>query len=290
MKRKSTRRKSTRRRSTNKVRTVKSPLNSFFTKTFCISLMDSFRWPKVSRQFKRFGVKCERFVAVDGRCKDLSRQDCLDKLKTFELAYDVTIDYRNQDIKSILPPASLTIGTILLLRAQVRNGWKRMLIFEDDVEFVKDMNELFKKGVRSMKDINWDVLYLGCGNKCGIRDIREGKDSYHKHSSMGNKHYGTDVYVRDKRDLRDLCEDNKCKYHSETITRAYSPKGTWAYAYSLKGAKKALKYIDDDANEHIDQLLANMSQSGLIKAYAFDPIIVHHEYGTGGQSFIPWDW
>ena len=290
-----TRRKSVRRsrkRSARRSRSPprKSPISTFFQKAFCISLLDSKKWPKVERQFRRYGVRCERFIAVDGRCKTLSYADCEAKAKSFELAYNVEISYTPDDLRDLLPAASLTIGTILLLRAQVRNQWSSMLIFEDDVEFVKDINERFKRGIKAMANVNWDVLYLGCGNRCGVRDIREGRDRYHFNPSMGNQHYGTNVYTRDKRDLRSICSEKDCTYLSEEISKAYTPKGTWAYGYSLKGAKKVLRLIDNNANEHIDHILATFSADRKIRAYAFDPIIVHHEYGTGGQSSIPWDW
>ena len=281
-----------RRRSNRKSRTPqrKSPISTFFQKSFCISLMGSKKWPKVEKQFKRFGVKCDRFIAIDGRCKDLSFADCEAKAKSFEIGYEVKISYTKDDLRVLLPAASLTIGTIILLRAQVRNKWSSMLIFEDDVEFVKDINQRFKKGIKALNGIDWDVVYLGCGNRCGIRDIREGRDRHHPHPSMGNRHYGTNIYTKDKRDLRSICDERDCTYLSEEMTRAYTPKGTWAYGYSLKGAKKVLKLIDNNANEHIDHILAGLSADRKIKAYAFDPIIVHHEYGTGGQSSIPWDW
>lgn len=38
-----------------------------------------------------------------------------------------------------IPAASLTIGTIELLREQVRNKWPRILICEDDVVLTKDI-------------------------------------------------------------------------------------------------------------------------------------------------------
>lgn len=285
-----TRRSRSRRRS--KRVGVRSPASKYFTKVFCISLYDAeMRWKKVSKQFKKVGLDVQRFIGIDGRCKKEGAQACLQKLKSFELAYNVRLPYDKKDmegLKALVPAGSLTIGTILLLRAQVRNKWKRMLIFEDDVEFVRGFNKKFAQGVKEIGNSNWDVLYLGCGGSCGNRDIREGQDSYHPHASIGNQHYGTNVYTHDKRDLRSMCDH--CEYFSEHITKAEGAKGTWAYGYSLAGAKKVLRLLDNNAGDHIDQLLADLSRDGDIRALAFDPIVVHHEYGTGGSSFIPWDW
>jgi GR25 family glycosyltransferase involved in LPS biosynthesis len=267
-----------------------SPVNKYFDKVFCINLYTAEkRWKTVSRQFKKVGIDVQRFVGVDGRCKNEGSQACLAKLRSFELQYDVDIPYDSIDeIDTLLPAASLTIGTILLLRAQVRNGWKRILIFEDDVEFVEGFNKKFAQGVKEIGKAKWDALYLGCGAGCGFRGIREGRDRNHRHPSWGNQYYGGDTHVSDRRDLRSICEEGDCKYFSEHITQAHTPKGTWSYGVSLAGAKKILNAIDN-ASEHIDQLLSAMTAEGTIRSLAFDFPIVMHVYGAYAVS-IPWEW
>ena len=56
-------------------------INKFFDKIFVISLYDNFsRWEKVAKQFKNRKIDVERFVTVDGRCKNQTSKECLQKL------------------------------------------------------------------------------------------------------------------------------------------------------------------------------------------------------------------
>ena len=78
----------------------------------------------------------------------LSKSLCLEKLKTFELIYNVKIPVKKKDkLYQIVPATSLTIGTILLLRAMVKNKWKRMLICEDDIYLQRNFEQRFKQGI-----------------------------------------------------------------------------------------------------------------------------------------------
>ena len=267
----------------------KSELNKFYDKIFVISLFDKpERWNKVRKQFAEQGVDVERFVAVDGRCKGQGDQGCIDKLKSFEMAYDVYFDDPNDTpLIELVPAASLTIGTILILRAMVKNKWERVLICEDDVELTRDLNKTFKRGVNEIGNYKWDLLYLGCGGWCGTKGLAEGeKYGNISHPSQLNEYYDFEIYVADKRDLRMPCE---CIEFSDHLSWAIRPGGTWAYSYSLAGAKKVLKLIDNNAAAHIDQLLKNYTESGKLKVLAFDQPIVWHEYGREVSS-IPWSW
>ena len=173
-------------------------LNKFFDKIFVISLFDKLeRYTKVSDQFKAINTKIERFVAVDGRCKDQGEKGCLDKLRSFEMGYNVRIPvYKDTNLREIVPAASLTIGTIVLLRNMVKNKWSTMLICEDDVELTPDLVQKFSAGVREMGSRRWDVLYLGCGNRCGNEGVSYEKRPGYKLSEVSKvlkKNYGEDA-------------------------------------------------------------------------------------------------
>ena len=80
----------------------KNALNKFFNKIFIISLYDQYKkFEKVQTQFKNRNIKVERFVAVDGRCKKEGDNACLDKLRTFEIMYDVTISNKDIPLKEL---------------------------------------------------------------------------------------------------------------------------------------------------------------------------------------------
>ena len=268
----------------------KNILNTYFNKIFVISLYDNeTRWKQVNKQFSCKGIKAERFIAVDGRCKK-GEVDCLDKLNTFELSYNVKIKpKKGQQLSKVLPAASLTIGTILLLRAMVKNKWKRMLICEDDIILEKKFVDKFTTGIKEIGNRRWDVLYLGCGSECGVVGISDTKNRKHKHTSPWNDNGAIEdeFYVNQRNDLRTHCND--CIRMSEHITKAYAAGGTWCYAYSLAGAKKVLKLINDDANNHIDQLLIKMMKADKITALSFDPpVVMHEDLRKGRVTDIPW--
>ena len=268
-------------------------MNDYFDKIYIINLYDKVaRWKKVSSQFKRRGIKVERFIAIDGRCKTQGLSVCKAKAKTFEMSYSVTLNwvgegYLAKDLYEMIPASSLTIGTVLLLRQQVKNGWKRMLICEDDIELGRKMQEKFKKGIKQLPD-TWDLLYLGCGNKCGTSGISWEQNFKHKHLSDYAKFYDDEYYVKYKTDLRTPC-DKGCDPVNDYVSIAREPGGTWCYAYSLKGAKKMLKYIDNNCFNHIDSIIKEATKTGKMKAFSFDPPIVMHEGGAiRSDSDIPW--
>ena len=268
-----------------------SPVNKFFNKIFVINLYSNEnKWKKVQKQFKNRKINVERFVAIDGRCKNEGRQACLDKKKSFEMAYDVVIgDNPDQALKVLIPASSLTIGTVVLLRNQVKNKWKHMLICEDDIELNKDFSKRFNEGIKSLPK-DWDLLYLGCGNLCGNKGISWDKSKYNNNMSTVAPFMDMEYYVRYKNDLRYPCDDG-CEEINKNISVADEPGGTWCYAYSLKGAKKLLKLLNNNVGEHIDTLIKEAVLDGKIKAYSFDPPIVMHEEGAiRSNTDIPWEW
>ena len=272
----------------------KSVFNRFFDKIFVISLYDKFdRWKKVEKQFAEKNIKVDRFIAIDGRCKKEGEKACEAKLKTFEIMYNVRIsNHDNYKNKELLPAASLTIGTILILRHMVKHNLERILICEDDIEVTSDMEKIFAKGIKEIGNAKWDLLYLGCGGGCGHKGIDwdYDKDKLPHLSEVANI-LGDEYYVSVKEDLRSPCDVENCPPFSEHISYASSPRGTWAYAYSLSGAKKVLKLIDDDAGNHIDQLLKKFVNSKKLKAFTFDPPIIYHEGGAiRTNSDIGWNW
>jgi hypothetical protein len=278
-----------------------SKVNTFFDKVFVINLFDkTARWKKVSAQLKRRKIKAERFIAIDGRCKDQGPIGCVQKLKSLELTHNVKITKpRGVPYKEIVPASSLTIGTILLLRAMVKNKWKRMLILEDDVDLARNFEKRFKAGIKSLGKKKWDLLYLGCGAECGHRDVSYDKTAkINKKSTiskvLGVTEPGEVIYVKYKNDLRAPCDDDWCKTITPKISGAPIPGGTWAYGVTLAGAKKILKLMKtksgvEDAGIHIDQVYKMYCETGELKCMAFDPPVVWHQEGyIRTDSDIPW--
>jgi GR25 family glycosyltransferase involved in LPS biosynthesis len=49
------------------------------------------------------------------------------------------------------------------------NGWKNVLIIEDDCDFIENLNEIFEKSIETLPD-DWDLLYFG-----GVHETKNGK-------------------------------------------------------------------------------------------------------------------
>ena len=274
------------------VRPKTNSLNRFFDKIYVINLKGKQeRWKKVSNAFRRRGIKVVRFEAVDGRCKG---KQCETKRIQFQKDYGVKISK-----KLDLPAASLLIGTILILREMVKNRWEHILLCEDDIILGRDIKTKFAQGVRELKKVkpNWDLLYLGCGHRCGITDLSEKRTRKSRYLSEVSQHYPKQPswYVARKDDLRGPCdddwEDESCPLISKHLSIPKTPKGTWCYGYSLKGARKFLKYVDDYIDDHVDQLLGQAVVDGKLIAVAFDPPIVWHYLGAlRPDTDITWEW
>jgi len=273
-------------------------LDNFFSKIYVINLFDKTeRWEKVRKQFANRRIKVDRFIAIDGRCKDQGEKACKEKLGDFEMKYDVRIPLKKgANLKVMVPAASLTIGTIIILRHTVKMKYPRILICEDDIELARGFEKKFNQGIAELKKIgkenSWDLLYLGCGDRCGYKGVSEKRSKRNRHPSFLNQLMDVDIYVKSPNDIRFPCDE--CKSLTEHITRAVHPGGTWCYAFSLKGARKMLKLIGNNAGAHIDQLLAAEVEDGKMTAYAFDPPVVMHEaiIGPDGKrkTDIEWEW
>lgn len=293
---------------TTKRKKSKSIFNTFFQKIFVINLFDNkSKWLKVKNQFQRRKIDVERFVAIDGRCKNTGKQSCIDKLNSFQMAYNVTIDPKQKNekgkvmnLKEIVPASSLSIGTLVLLRNQVKNKWKHMLLCEDDIELTNNIESKFKQGIKELKNKPWDLLYLGCGSYCGNKGLSLTKDKKHKHNSVYSLpgiEYLDELYLSHPNDLRIYGEGEQkgFKEVSNNITQLLGEHGgTWCYAWSLRGAKKMLKIMEKTNNlvsHHIDQIIQDKVYNGQLKAYSFNPVIVHHELlQAERKTDIPWKW
>jgi GR25 family glycosyltransferase involved in LPS biosynthesis len=263
-------------------------MNRFFSKIYIINLEDKEkRFKKVTKQFDRNNIKFKRFIAVDGRCK--KKREC-GSLRT-KLAKDHKVHISNR-----LDPAaaSLVVGTVEILREMIRKKYKRILICEDDIVFGRNMEKKFKEGISELKDEipDWDVLYLGSGGVSGVKGISEKKTSHNKYktslSIVDKKEYNW--YVHHKDDLRIPDYDDECEVISDHLTIPKRVGGSWCYAFSLKGAKKIIKRLEK-INNHVDQIIPDMSERGELNTVAFDPPIVWHEEGAiRPDSDIKWEW
>lgn len=265
-----------------------SPLNRFFSRIFVINLHDyRDRLKNIHKRMKQKGISYTLFDAIDGRCKtDL---ECDRKRKALQSEYGVKIT-TNVD----LPPLSLTLGTWYLLKQQIKHKWPAIAIFEDDATFVKNLDKRFVEGIDELNHVapNWDLLYLGCAQYCGVKGISKKKTSRNKHlSSIYKFNKNANFYVAHKDDIRSPCDPEECTVLSKNLSVAEEASGGYGYGVSLKGARKILRYMKNNINDHMDRILPDMVVYGKLYAVAFDPPIVHH-YGGADRpdTSLEWVW
>ena len=258
-------------------------MNIFFDKIVIINLEDKTkRWNEVIKGFLKYGVKFDRYNALDGRAVDKKEENY--KKKIFEKLYKIKI---KKKVNSAT--ASLCIGTIDILRNMVKDKLDNILICEDDMYFLPSAIKQFSSNIQTLPS-NWDLLYLGCGKNCGCEGMSIEKTSVNKYLTGLNRYYD-DFYfhLKYKDDLRVL--KNECSKINKTFSNVFQPGGTWCYAFSRKGAKKFLNYIDNKVTDHIDNMIIEAIEYGILDAISFDPPIVFHMGGVDRiDTTIPWEW
>jgi GR25 family glycosyltransferase involved in LPS biosynthesis len=266
----------------------RSVLNKFCGGVFVFSLHDyRHRLKRIVSQMQRKGIGYTVFDAIDGRCK--TPEECKSKRKALELEYNVKIGTKEK-----LPPLSLTLGTWYLLKQQVKNKWKHMCILEDDAVFVNNFDSRLAEGLRELKEVNpnWDLLYLGCTQFCGIRGITKHRTTRTKHITTLNKYIpDADFYVQNKWDIRFPCRSDECEIVSKNLTIPYEATGGYGYITSLKGARKILRLIGNHMEDHFDGMVSRAAGDGILNTIAFDPPIINH-YGGADRpdTSIEWNW
>lgn len=116
-------------------------MNDFFDYIYCINLdRRTDRWDEVSKLFKKNNLIVERHSAFDGK-------------------KELTLPY---------PSSAELAGAIshrdVILKAK-ELGLKNVLVFEDDVEMIDNINNIFNNIKNSIPN-NWDMIYFG-GNHVG---------------------------------------------------------------------------------------------------------------------------
>ena len=126
---------------------MKSPLNKFFDKIYCINLDNrKDRWGEANAEFQKHGLEVERFSAVNG-------EDAKDKP-----VYHPALAKRPG-----LVGCNLSHGKIL--RKAKEENFKNVLVLEDDIIFDDNLNERFFRLISQLPE-DWEMFYLS-GNNIG---------------------------------------------------------------------------------------------------------------------------
>jgi len=124
-------------------------VNDFFDKVIVINLdRRTDRMDKLAPQLEKLGIQYKRFSAVDGKKLDID---------------------------------PIVAGLQSHLQVMKQIAGQRVLILEDDAQFVEDFNEKFEKVMQTLPE-DWDIFYLGALVPKDVGLIR-----------MVNRHWGIQV-------------------------------------------------------------------------------------------------
>jgi GR25 family glycosyltransferase involved in LPS biosynthesis len=163
-------------------------INRYFDNVYCLNLdRRQDRWGKVSKEFERFNIEVERWSAIDGDFLDSELLDYYnpDGLKGEEASILGITENKN------------AIGCLLshleIIKNAKENNYKRILIFEDDILLSDNFNEDVKK----IKDIDWNLLYLGA-SQFDWSGIDTSKKYYRCNKTLGTFAYCIDSSIYDE--------------------------------------------------------------------------------------------
>ena len=124
-------------------------VNDFFDRVIVINLdRRTDRMDKLAPQLEKLGIQYKRFSAVDGKKLDID---------------------------------PIVAGLRSHLQVMKQIAGQRVLILEDDAQFVEDFNEKFEKVMQTLPE-DWDIFYLGALVPKDVGLIR-----------MVNRHWGIQV-------------------------------------------------------------------------------------------------
>lgn len=136
-------------------------LNDYFTKLYFINLeRRPDRHQQCLNEFRKIKANAERVIGIDGK-----------KLFT-----------------SLMKPGAygLLLTHVNIFRNAITNNYDSIAIFEDDVTFVDNFNDIFNERMKSLPE-DWDLLYIG-GNHIlhvpgfklitGDKDFKVTKENY----------------------------------------------------------------------------------------------------------------
>ena len=116
-----------------------SHINEYFTKLYCINLdRRTDRYEEVQKEFLKIGANVERISGIDG--------------KTQTDIPGLTLKERSC--------YGLTSTHYKIIKNAKINAYESILIFEDDVMFTDNFNEIFNEKIKFLPN-DWDLFYLG---------------------------------------------------------------------------------------------------------------------------------
>lgn len=162
---------------TSDVDEISLTINDYFDKIYCLNLdRRSDKWNNVKLKFDKLGINVHRFSAVDGN------------------------DIPDYELEKYTKINKYEVGCMLshysIIKDAKKNNYKRILIFEDDVQFIMNFNDEFKKSIVQLPN-DWKLFYLG-GSQYQWEDLEFYKNFYYTKHTDGTFAYSIDHSIFDE--------------------------------------------------------------------------------------------
>lgn len=190
-------------------------LNEYFDKIYCINLdRRPDRWKKCSDLFQRDGIIVNKFSAID-----------------------------KNNIKN---ESNITDGQLAclsshwnILNKALKEGYKKILIFEDDVSFDEGLNSFFENNLVDVPD-DWKFLYFGGNHLNGLIHVEN--NVFRMNSSLTTHAYAIKCDIIPQI-LHLIAEANA------PIDVYYAAFHRVFPSYVLKNGEKSVVWQDDDYSD-----------------------------------------
>ena len=172
-------------------------VNTYFDKIYCLNLdIRTDRWKNVSTQFDKFGITVERWTAIKG--EDINDEVFFD-FNPENISGEEASKHGIAENKNAV---ACLMSHLEIIKDAKSKGYKRILIFEDDVKFIENFHSEFKK----VKDKDWKLLYLG-GSQFDWTRIEKLNGFYKCKNTLGTFAYAVDSSIYE--DIINLYQNGK---------------------------------------------------------------------------------
>lgn len=172
-------------------------VNNVFDNIYCLNLEErKDRWNRVLNQFLELNINVQRWNAISGnQISDDLLQDYNPNGINGEKASEIGVVENKNAIGCLL-------SHIEIIKDAKLKGYKKILIFEDDVIIDKSINLKIKESLK----INWKLLYLGA-SQFDWKGIETINGFYKSHKTLGTFAYAVDETIYDE--IIEAFENNK---------------------------------------------------------------------------------
>jgi glycosyl transferase, family 25 len=184
-------------------------LTDYFDGTFCINLdyrLD--RWRSALEEFKKHTLSVERIVGIDGS--------------------KLNLDFMHGFKKGAI---GCSLSHLFAIKHAQQLGLDNFLLLEDDVQFDKNINELFSEYILEVPQ-DWDMLYLGGQHFHGMNLNQVTEHVYRCEYTLAAHSVAIKSTVYDKfiyrlSDLSKPCDVHYAESHLEINAYVFIPHLTW---------------------------------------------------------------